>query len=371
MSLQSAKSDGAPRRIRKDPSAVRQLLDKLDALPGGAAANARRSERFQFRADTVEIEFASGNGEWDRHVVVTRNISRDGLGCVVGQFIYPGSACYATLRSRDYDYAQRVPGKVVRCRYLAGSGSLYEVGVRFDAPVDLAMFVRGAVDTRILLACADDGVHRAVARFATTMHCTVTAARTGPEAVESATSGTFDAVLLDLELPVLDGHAAALQLRTQGFLRPIVALTPTEDDAARRICFEKGFTACLLKPVNRAQFEALLHSFHRDPVFSTLAGESASAVVTEFVDGLRDELRAIESACARQDAPATRQVVSALRAHADSNGYAPIAAAGAELEAALSDSPDWAAVRVALSKLSSLCLAARPAPARPAAPVKQ
>lgn len=371
MNLQSAKSDGAPRRIRKDPNTVRQVLDKLDASSGGAGANARRSQRFQYRVDTVEIEFASGSGEWDRHVVVTRNLSREGLGCVVGQFIYPGSACVAMLRSAGFDYTQRVPGKVMRCRYLPGSGSLYEVGVRFDAPVDLAMFVQGAVDTRVLLATADDATQRGLSRLIASLSCTVSTAKSGTEAVEQAAGGNFDAVLLDLELPALDGSAAAAQLRERGYIRPIVALTAADDDATRAACLEKGFTACLCKPGSRAQLEPLLRSFHADPIFSSLARDANLAgMIAEFIEGLPEELRTMESAFARKDSAALRGAAAEVRSRAEANGFAPVAAAADELTATLTEAPDFAAVRGALDKLCRTCLSARRAAAGPARPAR-
>jgi CheY-like chemotaxis protein/HPt (histidine-containing phosphotransfer) domain-containing protein len=61
----------------------------------------------------------------------------------------------------------------------------------------------------------------------------------------------FDLVLLDMEMPELDGHAAATLLRMQGFAGPIVALTANDDANQRRRSVESGCSEYLGKPVER------------------------------------------------------------------------------------------------------------------------
>jgi CheY-like chemotaxis protein len=61
----------------------------------------------------------------------------------------------------------------------------------------------------------------------------------------------FDLILLDMEMPELDGYAAATLLRMQGFAGPIVALTANDDAGERERCLASGCSEYLPKPAER------------------------------------------------------------------------------------------------------------------------
>jgi len=78
---------------------------------------------------------------------------------------------------------------------------------------------------------------------------TVTVAVNGADAAEIAFARDFDVVLMDIQMPVLDGNATTALLRSKGFNKPIVAFTAhtTKEDRSRFL--EMGFDDLLLKPV--------------------------------------------------------------------------------------------------------------------------
>jgi len=83
----------------------------------------------------------------------------------------------------------------------------------------------------------------------------VTLADNGAEALEAARTGSFDLVLMDMRMPVMDGVAATRAIRALDGPRgtiPILGLTAnaTPEDAAR--CLEAGMNDHLIKPVDRA-----------------------------------------------------------------------------------------------------------------------
>ena len=74
----------------------------------------------------------------------------------------------------------------------------------------------------------------------------------GLEAVETMRRETCDLILMDIQMPVMDGYAATEMLRSAGVRVPIVAITAngTEDDQQR--CREIGFSGYLTKPISIA-----------------------------------------------------------------------------------------------------------------------
>jgi two-component system sensor histidine kinase/response regulator len=105
---------------------------------------------------------------------------------------------------------------------------------------------------RILLA-EDNPVNQKIARkILERMGCEVVSALDGAEALELWSSQKFDLILMDVQMPVLDGLSATRRLRemeaTRGTRTPILALTANvlTEDIAR--CREAGMDGHLPKP---------------------------------------------------------------------------------------------------------------------------
>jgi PAS domain S-box-containing protein len=77
----------------------------------------------------------------------------------------------------------------------------------------------------------------------------VDVANNGSEGVEKALSGNYDAVLMDIQMPVLDGYQATQQLREQGYETPIIALTAHAMAEERERSLQAGCNDHLSKPV--------------------------------------------------------------------------------------------------------------------------
>lgn len=88
----------------------------------------------------------------------------------------------------------------------------------------------------------------------------VSIAANGREAVDALTDlDAFDVVLMDMQMPVMDGYEATRTLREMGFVRPIVALTANVMKQDRDKCFAAGCDDCVAKPIDR---KALLTAVH-------------------------------------------------------------------------------------------------------------
>jgi two-component system, sensor histidine kinase and response regulator len=101
-------------------------------------------------------------------------------------------------------------------------------------------------------------------RFLERLGCQVTLAENGQEAIDAWKSGDFRLVLMDVQMPVMDGYTATRQIRDleRGRIRtPIVALTANAMTGQLERCLQSGMDGLLTKPLEPERLEEVLERF--------------------------------------------------------------------------------------------------------------
>jgi len=193
-----------------------------------------------------------------------------------------------------------------------------------------------------------------------------TAVADGFEAVEAATQGGFDALLLDMEMPRMNGWEAAHALRARGYDRPIIALTAHESGRETRRALDEGCDRILRKPCSIELLHAALAPLFagatvpgappQTPAPVPATGKTNLAVrvdprladlVQVFLDGARRDIAQARSALEARDLDAVRLIGHTLRGSAGSYGFDALARLGGLLEHAARNGDVDSAGRIA------------------------
>jgi AmiR/NasT family two-component response regulator len=100
----------------------------------------------------------------------------------------------------------------------------------------------------------------------------------GEQAVAEAKASLPDLYLFDIEMPALDGLAAAVQLAGEGLRRPVVIVTGVDDPSLVERSIASGVSAYLTKPIDTRELEAaIMLAAARHAEFEALEAEVSKA----------------------------------------------------------------------------------------------
>ncbi|MDP3543592.1 MAG: response regulator [Elusimicrobiota bacterium] len=190
----------------------------------------------------------------------------------------------------------------------------------------------------------------------------VVLAEDGGAAVEMFLAGEFDAVVMDIQMPVLDGLAAVARMREweKGQNRapvPMLALTANTEPGDLRRCLEAGFTATVRKPFG---LEDLLAAVARelgarpapagDDRILIAADPEFADLIPPFLDNCRREASAMRRALERGDYKEIAAASHKLTGAGASFGFQPLSDESRRIEAA-AKSADPAGVKAHLEAI--------------------
>ena len=204
-------------------------------------------------------------------------------------------------------------------------------------------------------------------------------AENGLEAMQKATASEWDVILMDMQMPVMDGYTATSKLREQGYDKPIIALTAHAMQSAEQECLDAGCTGFLTKPVDfdrlismlaeiaglevetevvqpeageannanevnddtcemaeRDAVDAEASTNDSEPIVSTLPlhKERFRAIVAQFVDRLDERFDALDQLIAEGNAKELTEQGHSLKGASGNCGFEPLSLVAADIEMA-------------------------------------
>lgn len=274
LSLSMAIDGGAPERILSDPTRLRQIL--LNLVGNAVKFTERGGVRVTLRL--VDRDGSNPRIEFD--------VSDTGVGLseseIAGLFVPFSQADSSTTRKHggtglglviSKRMAEVLGGTItVSCR--KGEGCVFRASVEtgplghvpcvdkvegFAAPTrSVSVESKPLVGVRILVAEDGPDNQRLISFRLTRVGAEVRLVDNGQEAIDAAIADeTFDVILMDMQMPVLDGYEATRRLRAAGVRTPIIALTAHSLAGDRQQCLDAGCDDYASKPIDFVNLIAL------------------------------------------------------------------------------------------------------------------
>ena len=276
LTLEVEVADGVPETITSDPVRVRQVLSNLVAnaikftrkgavqvVVGCTGAGESQMLQFDVTDSGIGIEPDKLSGLFDAFTQADYSSTRQAGGTGLGLAI---SKQLAIILGGDIEVESEL-GKGSTFRFAldaSGTAAAGEIDTVSGAAAETAARTTSAAQTaptadlhcHVLLV--EDGRLNQVliSTILKKAGATIELADNGLQGVEKVVAaqqaGTpFQLVLMDMQMPVMDGYDATAKLREQGFEMPIVALTAHAMAGDRQKCLDAGCTEYATKPVDR------------------------------------------------------------------------------------------------------------------------
>lgn len=367
--------------LRLSDSQRRELLMKLDrrsqAHRGG---DARYEDRLPYTASGVVVTLHHPGGSVMSYLVQPRNLSRNGVGFLHGNFVYVDSRCQVSLQRPDGKH-ETIPGKVVRCQHV--EGLVHEIGVRFEYAIDLGEFLRDytqPVDAPAesvelpklsgsVLYVEESVSDRELLKFhLSNLGLETRACGDGLEALELVREGRFDLIVVGVDLPGLTGPELIDAIRSEGYEGPAIILTADDSEVVRRQAEAAGCNAVYSKPYTLPQVVDWMtvhlgHMPEADPagddecLFSTeWNNPQLRPLIVDFIDRMTAQADELAAALTSGQDPVLIQKMSLeLKGSAGGYGFPSVSEVSSEIYRLSMDGASAESLDAKCRELIGLC----------------
>ena len=375
-------SEKIPRTVVTDPVRTKQILINLVSNALKFTNNGEVEIHVSSDADSQMLSFEvndSGIGISSDQITklfqpftqadgsTTRRFGGTGLGLTI-------SKRFAQMLGGDISVKSTVGVGSSFTAHIAGAGdgtgSFCRVEDALMMPQAGPQAVIDKISGKVLLAEDGRDNQRFISAMLRKAGLEVIVAENGRIAVDKAMAQHFDLILMDMQMPEMDGYAATSYLRGRGFTRPIIALTAhaMADDRAK--CIQAGCIDYLTKPIDRkllvetvARYLAAATAptasiINRDvppELTSTFENDPEMAdVLPEFVENLPSEVAALRSLLEAQSLAELQVTVHQLKGAGGSYGYQELTDAAAVAEQSIKARDSITSITAQVQMLISL-----------------
>lgn len=174
------------------------------------------------------------------------------------------------------------------------------------------------------------------------MGARVTTADNGKEAIVMAQAADFDLVLMDMQMPVMDGLEAVTTLRSMGYSRPIVALTANAMQEDRNNCLKAGCNEFLTKPIHQDKLYNVAKKYlivetsagQPEPLYSSILDEDPDYIdlVNNYIDSLGPMKNELMQTFKEGEWDLLRGLIHQVKGTGGGYGYEAITSLAAQIE---------------------------------------
>lgn len=172
----------------------------------------------------------------------------------------------------------------------------------------------------------------------------VEAAPNGLVALQKFQSGSYDLVLMDIHMPVMDGYTATRKIRAwetenQKQHTPVLALTANAFAEERQASLDAGCDAHLVKPIRKAELLETIRKHTQTPVdanarIAVRPPAGIEEAIPLFLETTREDLQALSRFLNERDYSRIRFIGHDLKGSGGGYGFDPISAIGRSIEEA-------------------------------------
>jgi signal transduction histidine kinase/CheY-like chemotaxis protein len=189
----------------------------------------------------------------------------------------------------------------------------------------------------------------------------------------AARGAPYDLILMDVQMPVMDGFTATLQLRSKGYRGPIIALTANAMERDRSKCLSAGCNDFVTKPIKMKKlFKAIgrymtVDEVVKEPAQTKEASDGAAsraALAQKFYQDFPAELEQMEQAIEREDRIRLKEVAQLLLGMSAAAGLKDVAPHAFRLFQSAESERSWSVLGQSVSEFAKEC---QPEPKRQAA----